>query len=80
MWSYDDELATWRHAGIWSTPAVDGDLVVTTTNAGKVVGLDRATGAVRWEFELPGPVWQSPVIVDDTLIQGDCSACCAPTT
>jgi PQQ-like domain len=73
VWSYHDELATGgTTAGIWSTPAVHEDLVVTTTNAGKVVGLDRATGAVRWEFKLPGPVWQSPVIVDDTLVQGDC--------
>jgi outer membrane protein assembly factor BamB len=73
VWSFHDEqIGNDNAAGIWSTPAVHEDIVVTTTNAGRVVGLDRATGAVRWEFKLPGPVWQSPVIVDDTLIQGDC--------
>ena len=51
-------------------PRVHDDLVVTTTNYGQVIGLDRATGAVRWKFHLPGPVWQSPVIVDDTLAAG----------
>lgn len=73
VWSFHDEqIGNDNAAGIWSTPAVHEDIVVTTTNSGRVVGLDRATGAVRWEFKLPGPVWQSPVIVDDTLIQGDC--------
>ena len=27
---------------------------------------------MRWTKVLPGPVWQSPVIVDGVLIQGDC--------
>ena len=73
VWSYHDEqIGNAGSAGIWSTPAVHDDLVVTTTNYGQVIGLDRATGAVRWKFHLPGPVWQSPVIVDDTLLQGDC--------
>jgi hypothetical protein len=30
-------------------------------------------GKVLWEKKLPGPTWQSPVVVDDVLIQGDCS-------
>ena len=25
-----------------------------------------------WELRLPGPLWSSPVVVDDVLIQGDC--------
>ena len=38
----------------------------------RVRGRPGQTGAVRWTFELPPPTWQSAVIVDDTLIQGDC--------
>ena len=73
VWSYHDEqIGNAGSAGMWSTPAVHDDLVVTTTNYGQVIGLDRATGAERWKFHLAGPVWQSPVIVDDTLLQGDC--------
>jgi outer membrane protein assembly factor BamB len=36
------------------------------------MGIDRATGAIRWEKQFGGPVWSSPVIVDDVWIQGDC--------
>jgi outer membrane protein assembly factor BamB len=30
------------------------------------------TGDERWVLNLPGPLWQSPVVVDDVLFQGDC--------
>ena len=26
----------------------------------------------RWRKQLSGPTWQSPVVVDDVLLQGDC--------
>jgi len=70
VWSVDDQGAS--VAGFWATPALYGDLVVAATNGGEVLGLDRATGAERWRFDLPGPTWQSPVVVDDVLVQGDC--------
>jgi outer membrane protein assembly factor BamB len=47
--------------------------VIVPTNSGNIFGIDRETGEVRWEKKLPGPTWQSPVIVDDVWIQGDCS-------
>jgi hypothetical protein len=59
--------------GVWATPALHEDLVIVATNGGGVIGLDRMSGAVRWELDLPGPTWPSPVVVDDVLIQGDCS-------
>ncbi len=59
-------------SGVWATPALAGDLLVVSTDDGRVLGLDRATGAERWKLDLPGPLWQSPVVVDDVLIQGDC--------
>lgn len=66
------EANTGLDTGVWATPGLWRDLVIVATDDGRVLGLDRATGAERWTLELPGPLWQSPVIVDDVLIQGDC--------
>ena len=71
MWSIDDQGAD--EAGVWGTPAIYRDLVIVATNGGAIKGIDRRTGAVRWENSLPGPTWQSPVVVDQVLIQGDCN-------
>ncbi len=74
----DDPLVWSREArsgldsGVWATPALWGELVIIATDDGRVLGLDRATGEERWTISLPGPLWQSPVVVDDVLIQGDC--------
>jgi outer membrane protein assembly factor BamB len=58
--------------GVWGTPALYKDIAIFDTNHGEVLGVDRATGEVRWRFGLPAPTWQSPVVVDDVLIIGDC--------
>ncbi len=70
VWSVADHDAT--PGGVWATPALHRDLVVVATNGGEVLGIDRGSGTVRWRIDLPGPTWQSPVVVDDVLIQGDC--------
>ena len=62
-----------RPGGIWSTAALHGGVVIATTDSGRVVGLDQVDGTVLWEFALPGPLWSSPVVVDDVLVQGDCA-------
>jgi outer membrane protein assembly factor BamB len=67
VWSVKDPR------GFWATPALHKDIVIAAADGGTVYGVDRETGAVRWKFELPPPTWQSAVIVDDVLIQGDCS-------
>jgi outer membrane protein assembly factor BamB len=74
VWSMDDQgyKGFEDAAGIWSTPAVVGDVVLTTTNGGRLVALDRATGEVLWQKRLPGPLLSSPVVVDGVLVQGDC--------
>ncbi len=60
--------------GIFATPSLYEDkLVVVPTDGGQLLGFDQTTGARRWSVDLPGPLWSSPVIVDDALIQGDCS-------
>jgi outer membrane protein assembly factor BamB len=67
VWSLHDD------SGFWATPAVHEDLVIAPADSGTTYGLDRATGQVRWEVDLPGPTWQSPVVVDDVWVQGDCN-------
>jgi outer membrane protein assembly factor BamB len=67
VWSVKDP------GGFWTTPALHKDIVIAAADGGTVYGVDRETGTVRWQFELPPPTWQSAVIVDDVLIQGDCS-------
>jgi outer membrane protein assembly factor BamB len=59
--------------GSWSTPALDGDRVYFMTAAGRVVAADRATGEVAWQLQVGSPSIASPVVVDGTLIQGDCT-------
>ena len=76
VWSVEDRVVGVGRvdgvAGMWATPAVHKDLVIAATDSGRLLGVDRATGAVRWTKQLPHPVWQSPVVVDDVLVQGDC--------
>jgi outer membrane protein assembly factor BamB len=71
VWAVRDEGGS--KSGTWSTAAVHRDLVIWPTRPGRVFGIDRATGAVRWEMRLPSPLMGSPVVVDDVWIQGDCS-------
>jgi outer membrane protein assembly factor BamB len=59
--------------GAWATPAISGPMVYEATNAGDLIGVDRATGKVWWRIHLPGPTWSSPVSVDGVLLQGDCA-------
>jgi outer membrane protein assembly factor BamB len=71
VWSFADQGEREEH-GFWATPALVGDLVIAPTTGGRLLGIDRATGALRWEKELFGPVWQSPVVVDGVLLEGAC--------
>ena len=70
VWSVKDQGRL--GGGVWGTPALYKDIVIYDTDGGRVLGIDRQDGDVRWERELPGPLWQSPVVVDDTLLLGDC--------
>ena len=62
-----------RNSGVWATPALYRDLLIVPTDDGEVIGFDRETGRTRWTIALGGPLWSSPVVVGDTLIQGDCN-------
>ena len=70
VWSQHDAGAD--KSGVWGTPGIAGDLVIFTTYSGRAVGIDRGSGAVRWEKRLPAPLMGSPSIVDGIWFQGDC--------
>jgi outer membrane protein assembly factor BamB len=70
VWKVDE--APGLKGGIYGTPGINGNVVYVATNGGKLVAVDRTTGAILWEQRLPPPTWGSPVIVDDTLLIGDC--------
>jgi outer membrane protein assembly factor BamB len=59
--------------GIWATPAIYGDALFAPTNTGRILAVDRESGRIRWELELPPPTWSSPAVVDGVLILGDCA-------
>ena len=57
--------------GLWATPALYGEMIYAATHTGRLLGIDRDTGAICWEIQLDGFLWGSPVVVDDVLLQGD---------
>ena len=70
VWSQHDQGDA--KAGVWGTPGIYQDLVVYSTYTGRLVGVDRNSGAIRWEKRLTAPIMGSPVFVDGRLIIGDC--------
>ncbi|WP_208028224.1 outer membrane protein assembly factor BamB family protein [Rhabdothermincola sediminis] len=70
VWSVKDQKP--GKSGVWGTPAIWKDMVYVPTNAGELLGIDRVTGQVVWRKDLGSQTWQSPVVVDDVLIEGDC--------
>ncbi len=70
VWSLPDQVA--GKAGVWATPALGDGVVYFATNGGRVLAVDQQTGAVVWSKSFGSQTWQSPVVVDDTLIEGDC--------
>jgi hypothetical protein len=71
VWGVDERPRL--DSGVWATPGLHRDVLIVPTDTGKILGLDRDTGEERWSKQLAGPTWQSPVIVDDVWIQGDCN-------
>jgi outer membrane protein assembly factor BamB len=71
VWSVDDQGP--QLSGVWATPALHRDVLYVPTHGGELLAIGRQDGEVRWRIQLQGPTWQSPVVVDDVLVQGDCS-------
>jgi len=74
VWSISaSEIGFQGAGGSWSTPALYGRYVFFSSAAGRVFGVDRATGRVAWEMQIGSPTIGSPVVVDGMLLQGDCT-------
>ncbi len=72
VWSVPVPGESGGDGGIWSTPAIYRNALYATTNTGRLLAIDRSTGSIEWESPLAAPAWSSPVVVDETLIVGDC--------
>ncbi len=76
----DEEALVWSvqenqglNTGIWGTPALHDGAVIFASQGGMFRAVDRTTGADLWSIDdLRFHLWQSPVVVDDVLIMGDC--------
>jgi len=71
VWSIKDQGAGVQ--GVWGTPAIHNGVVYADTNSGRVLGIDQQSGEILWEKRFGSQTWQSPVVVDDRLILGDCN-------
>lgn len=71
LWSVHENQG--ENSGIWGTPALYEDVVIFAGEGGLVRAVDRSTGEDRWEIALGFHLWQSPVVVDDILLMGNCS-------
>jgi len=69
----ESSIADDGEAGFFSTPALVGDTLFASANAGDVMAIDTDSGNVYWRTRLAGPLWSGPVVVDGTLVIGDCS-------
>ena len=58
-------------SGLWATPALYENMIYAATHTGRLLGIDRNTGAICWEMQFEGFLWGSPVAIDDVLLQGD---------
>jgi outer membrane protein assembly factor BamB len=62
-----------KDEGALGTPAYYQGIVYATFTDSGFAAVDDATGKLLWKISLPGPVWNSPVPVDDQLLVGDCA-------
>ena len=70
VWSVKDQGP--GKQGVWGTLALANGVVYADTNSGRVLGIDQTSGEILWEKQLGSQTWQSPVVVDGTLVLGDC--------
>jgi outer membrane protein assembly factor BamB len=66
-------LERWRHPvdiQVWSSPAISGDLLVYGDSRGRIVALDRWTGAERWSFFTGGSIFGETVPAGRRILAG----------
>jgi outer membrane protein assembly factor BamB len=64
-------LATALGDGIFSSPAIDGGIVVAGSYDGIVIAVDVATGNERWRFQAENTVLSSPALVEGRAYLAD---------
>jgi len=58
--------------GLWSTPALDDDVLYITTHSGLLAVVDRNSGRMLFTDYLGPHAWSSPVLIDENLIVTTC--------
>ena len=56
--------------GFWATPAISDTMVYAASNTGRLLGIDRQSGAICWERQFTEFLWSSPVVVQGTVLEG----------
>jgi outer membrane protein assembly factor BamB len=74
VWSVKENTTDYQgNAGFFSTPALVGDTLYASATGGDLMAVDAKTGKVYWRHPLTSPLWSGPVVIDNTLVIGDCS-------
>jgi outer membrane protein assembly factor BamB len=55
---------------IWSTPAIEGDILYIGSFDKKLYALNIADGTVKWEFTTEGAIVATPLVADGTVYVG----------
>jgi len=71
VWGVDERQGL--DTGIWGTPALHDNAIIFGSQGGRLRAVHRDTGADLWDIGLGFHLWQSPVVVDDVLLMGDCN-------
>lgn len=69
LWEFDTEEGEFGKA-IYSSPAIDSDILFTTSWNGKIYALDIKNGKKLWDTHLGWSSTAKPVIVDDKVFVG----------
>ena len=56
-----------KRSGVWSSPAISGDIVVIGGSEFYLYGIDIRNGKELWRFYSEGSVWGSPGIAEDRV-------------
>jgi outer membrane protein assembly factor BamB len=74
VWSlpFPPSLDDYR-GGIWSTPALAGQVLFVTTHSGMLTAVDKNSGQILFIEDLGPHAWSSPVVVGENLLVATCT-------
>lgn len=71
VWSIQENQGL--DTGIWGTPALHNGAIIFGSQGGQFRAVSAESGDDLWQIDGLGfHLWQSPVVVDEVLIMGDC--------